>query len=38
LRLRPSLTEYVTGVAVPEKLGNGVNVTTPVAVFTEYVP
>jgi hypothetical protein len=34
-----SATTYFTGVCtVPEKLGSGSNVTTPVEVFTEYVP
>jgi hypothetical protein len=33
-----SATTYLIGVAVPANVDNGVNVTTPVVVFTVYVP
>ena len=38
VRPRMSVTTYFTGDAVPLNVGNGSNVTTPVVVFTVYVP
>jgi hypothetical protein len=36
--LRESFTTYLIGVAVPENVGRGSNVTLPVVGFTVYVP